>query len=145
PDGILPYFFKDGLLYWKRRVVVPPENPELITKLLVEFHSSPIGGHAGFLRTYARVATYFFWPGMRRVIREFVRSCQICQRAKSCQLQPAGLLSPLPIPNQVWEDIAMDFITGLPNSKGYTVIMVVVDRLSKYAHFAPVKLRIIYS
>nr|GEW80641.1 hypothetical protein [Tanacetum cinerariifolium] len=139
PDGILPYFFKDGLLYWKRRDVVPLENLELITKLLVEFHSSPIGGHAGFLRTYALAATYFFWPGMRRAIHEFVRSFQICHRAKSCQLQSAGFLSPLPIPNQVWEDIAMDFITGLPNFKGYTIIMVVIDRLSKYAHFAPLR------
>nr|GEW77316.1 hypothetical protein [Tanacetum cinerariifolium] len=129
PDGILPYFFKDVLLYWKRRVVVPPENPELITKLLVEFHSSPIGGHAGFLRTYARVVICSDIPnitrkepktGQKRTREriEYARagnyqekstkvnlsmrlaSCQICQRAKSCQLQPAGLLSQLPIPNQ---------------------------------------------
>ncbi|GKD49208.1 ty3-gypsy retrotransposon protein [Tanacetum coccineum] len=133
------YSSKNGLLYWKDRVVVPPENEELLKKLLVEFHSSTIGGHAGFLRTYARIATYFYWPGMRRTIREFVRHCQICQRAKSSQLHPAGLLSPLPIPNQVWEDVAMDFITGLPTSKGYTVIMVVIDRLSKYAHFAALR------
>ncbi|GJR60075.1 transposon Tf2-1 polyprotein [Tanacetum coccineum] len=72
---------------------------------------------------------------MRRDIRNFVRACQICQRAKTSQLHPVGLLSPLPIPNQVLEDVAMDFITDLPNSRGYTVIMVVIDRLSKYAHF----------
>ncbi|GJS31472.1 ty3-gypsy retrotransposon protein [Tanacetum coccineum] len=133
------YSSKNGLLYWKDRVVVPLENDELLKKLLVEFHSSTIGGHASFQRTYARIATYFYWPGMRRTIREFVRRCQICQRAKSSQLHLAGLLSPLPIPNQVWEDVAMDFITGIPNSKGYTVIMVVIDRLSKYAHFASLR------
>ncbi|GJT78681.1 reverse transcriptase [Tanacetum coccineum] len=108
------------------RVVVPPENDELLKKLLVEFHSSTIGGHAGFLRTYARIATYFYWPGMRRTIREFVRHCQICQRAKSSQLHPAGLLSPLPIPNQVWEDVAMDFINVLLIQKCGTFVQKVV-------------------
>ncbi|GKD65754.1 ty3-gypsy retrotransposon protein, partial [Tanacetum coccineum] len=131
------YEVKNGFLYWKNRLVIPPESRDLRTKLLVEFHSSTLGGHARFLRTYAHIATYFFWPGMRRDIRDYVRSCQICQRAKTSQLHPVGLLYPLPIPNQVWEDVAMDFIIGLPNSRRYTVIMVVIDRLSKYAHFAP--------
>ena len=76
---------------------------------------------------------------MHRDIRSFIQSCQICQQAKSIQLHPTSLLSPLPIPNQVWEDVAMDFITGLPISKGYLVILVVIDRLSKYGHFAPFK------
>ena len=74
---------------------------------------------------------------MRQDIKSFIRSCSICQRAKTSQLHPVSLLNPLSIPTQVWEDTAMDFITGLPIFKGYSVIMVVIDHLSKYGHFVP--------
>lgn len=72
-------------------------------------------------------------------IKVFVSNCLLCQQAKTSTTLPAGLLQSLPIPTQIWEDVAMDFITWLPASQGYTVIMVVVDRLSKYGHFAPLK------
>jgi len=106
---------------------------------LHEFHSSLVGGHTGFARTLARIAAQFYWNGMHKDIREYVQNCLVCQQAKTTTFLPSGLLQPLPIPNQIWEDLAIDFITGLPSPGGYTVILVVIDRLSKYAYFSPLK------
>lgn len=116
-----------------------PKDASIKSQLLYEYHSTPIGGHAGFLRTYARLALQFYWPGMFQDVKAFVRHCTICQQAKSAHTHPAGLLQPLPIPQQIWEDISFDFITSLPASKGFTVIFVIVDRLSKFGHFVPLK------
>jgi len=132
------YSVKQGLLFWKGRIVIPTDH-YLVQQVLQEFHSSATGGHSGYSRTLARISSKFYWQGMNTAIKEFVQNCLICQQAKTSNTLPSGLLQPLPIPDMIWEDIAMDFITGLPPSHGFTVIFVVVDRLSKYGHFSPLK------
>ncbi|VFR02721.1 unnamed protein product [Cuscuta campestris] len=124
----------NGLLYYKHRLLLSPNSP-LREKLLHEFHSTPIAGHQGVERTFKRLAAVFYWQGMRRDVKRFVAACVACQATKYSTQKPGGLLQPLPIPERVWDSASMDFITGLPPSRGFTVIMVVVDRLSKYAHF----------
>ncbi|RVW64852.1 Transposon Ty3-I Gag-Pol polyprotein [Vitis vinifera] len=129
-----PYQWRNGLVCYNNRIVVPPGSP-LIHCLLREFHDTPMGGHSRILRTYKRLSQQFYWPSMRRSVHQYVAACDVCQKAKAETMSPAGLLQPLPIPCQVWDDITMDFIDGLPRSDGKTSIMVVVDRLSKSAHF----------
>ena len=91
-----------------------------------------------FIKPFKRIKANFYWPKMREDVLAFIRECEIYQTHNVEKLAPTRLLQPLPIPNQVWEDISMDFIDGLPTSQGKTTIFVVVDRLSKYAHFIPI-------
>ena len=77
---------------------------------------------------------------MKKDIAEYVAVCDVCQRVKAEHQKPAGLLQPLPIPEWKWDKLGMDFITGLPGTRSdYDSIWVVVDRLTKVAHFIPVK------
>lgn len=80
---------------------------------------------------------FFYWKGLKSDVMLFVQQCQICQQAKSERVHPAGLLQPLPVPRGAWEEITMDFIEGLPKSEGFDIILVVVDRFTKFAHFYP--------
>ena len=121
---------KDGLLFYKGRLIIPSET-ELRTQVLHLLHSSPQGGHSGFHKTYYRAKVEFYWAGMKNEIRQFIQECDNCQQNKSENVYPAVLLQPLPIPTRVWTNISMDFIEGLPRSEGYNVILVMVDRLSK--------------
>ena len=111
----------------------------LISKIMVDCHSSPIGGHFGFHRTLSCINHNFFWSNMCGMIKDFLHQCDVCRWFKIDCMKPRGLFQPLPVPTQMWTDISMDFIEGLPSSNGYTAIMVVVDRLKKYAHFVALK------
>jgi len=134
-----PYYsLLDQLLYWKGRSVLP-KGHELVKKILQEFHNTLLGGHSGFTRTLKRITTQLYWPGMQADIREYMYNCLICQQTKHATTLPSRLLQPLPIPEQIWKDVAMDFIIGLPSSNGHTIIMLVIDRLSKYAHLVSLK------
>ncbi|PNY02508.1 retrotransposon-related protein [Trifolium pratense] len=138
PDAKPGYTVHQDTLFYHGRLVLSPMSPS-IPLLQQEFHNTPTGGHSGYLRTYIRLAENLYWIGMQKQVRDFVRSCDICQRQKYAATTPGGLLQPLPIPNAIWEDLSLDFITGLPKSKGYTAVLVFVDRLSKYSHFILLK------
>ena len=81
------------------------------------------------------MAVGWYWVGLKKGVAEHVACCEVCQRSKASSLSLMGLLQPLPIPKQIWEDISMNFVEGLPVSEGYDTLLVVVDQLSKYAIF----------
>ena len=134
PNSSVDYSWTDNILRYKDRVAISLTST-LKTHILAELHSSPTAEHAGIQKTYARTCRSFFWTSMKNDILTFVVECDVCQRNKGEIIKLPGTLQPLPLPTSVWIDFCMDSITSLPKSGNKLVIMVVVDRLSKYAHF----------
>ena len=129
----------EGVLWFKNRLVVP-KDLELRKQILDEAHLSRYSIHPGSNKMYQDLKQRFWWTRMKREIASYVSECDTCRRVKASHLRSAGPLQPLSIPSWKWEDISMDFIVGLPKtSKGYDSIWVIVDRLTKSAHFLPVK------
>ena len=132
-DGVLaaPWRLVDGLLLHGTRIFVPNYD-DLRHQVLTLAHSA---GHEGIQKTLHRLRADFYMPHDRALVQDWVRTCTTCQQNKTLAQQPGGLLQPLEVPSQVWADISMDFIEGLPKVAGKSVILTVVDRFSKYAHF----------
>ncbi len=129
----------NGLIYFCRddnyKLCVPKDLQKTIT---AEIHDSlPYSAHAGFHRTYNKVASIYYWPKMTRTIKHYVQTCDICQKAKPKRHGQRGFLKSIPIPSQPFEVITMDFIMDLPLSNGYNAILTIVDKLTKYTHFIP--------
>ncbi|BAS93193.1 Os05g0296332 [Oryza sativa Japonica Group] len=125
---------------WNGKRVCVPDNRELKQLILQEAHESPYSIHPGSTKMYLDLKEKYWWVSMKREIAEFVALCDVCQRVKAEHQRPAGLLQPLQVPEWKWDEIGMDFITGLPKTQGgYDSIWVVVDRLTKVARFIPVK------
>eukprot|EP00253_Pinus_taeda_P004559 PITA_04559 len=128
------YRVVDEIIYYRDRIFLT-KGSQLKKKILQASHDSPLASHQGFTKTYKAIRERFSWKGLKKDVLQHVRECDVCQRKKGEMSHPAGLLQPLPIPGGKWECISMDFITGLPMVQGKDCIFVVVDRLTKNAHF----------
>ena len=91
-------------------------------------------GTPGLPKPMTGLNILFIWDGMKQDVRNFVAECDVCQHNKGEIVKSPSTLQLLLIPPSIWQDISMDFIVGLPKSGNKSVIMVVVNRLSKYAH-----------
>jgi hypothetical protein len=101
----------------------------------LSFILHPQSRHSGFTKTYDRVKCSFLWDGMKQDVLTFVAEFDVCQHKKGETIKSPSTLKPLQIPLDIWRDISMDCIVGLPKSRNRSVIMVVVDPISNYAHF----------
>jgi hypothetical protein len=129
------------VLRYKGRAYVP-EEPALRQEILFQHHDTPMAGHFGARRTHENISRLYYWPSLDHDVQEYVRTCAVCQRSKAPRHSKHGQLAPLPIPRDIFEEVTLDFITGLPparDSSGcvFDAILVIVDRLSKMAIYIP--------
>eukprot|EP00253_Pinus_taeda_P011774 PITA_11774 len=117
-----------------------PKEGGIRETILEESDRALYCAHPGVKKMYADARKLFFWAGMKHDIVQFVAKCLKCQRVKANHRHPAGLLQPRDIPTSKWEVISMDFVVGLPlTSQRHNAILVIVDKLTKSAHFIPVR------
>jgi hypothetical protein len=139
--GKCPEFREDEhrIVWYKNRVYVPMDET-LREEILAEGHDSKYCIHPGSTKTYANLKKIFWWRNMKADIAGHVAQCDICNRVKAEHHKPVGLLKTLDVSVWKWESISMDFIVGLPRTpKGNDSIWVIVDRLTKVAHFIAVR------
>jgi len=128
-----------GTVCFGKRIYVP-EIKSIREMILREAHDSAYSIHPGSTKMYLDLKEKYWWYGLKRDVAEYVAICDTCQRVKAEHQRPAGLLQPMKIPEWKWEEVGMDFIVGLPRTQsGYDSIWVIVDRLTKVAHFILVK------
>jgi hypothetical protein len=127
--------FKNGLLLHRGKVYVPKDQ-DLCLELLKLHHDTLLAGHPGWWKTLKLLSCNYWWPGMSIDVKKYVQGCDTCQRNKSTNTAPYGLLQPNEVSGGPWEIITVDLITELPKSVNlagnvWTTIMVVVDRFTK--------------
>ena len=128
--------FQDGLLLNNQGLIYVPDNGSRLM-ILKSCHDSITAGHFGEKKTIELVSRDFWWPKYRAYIKDYIRTCEICKRAKKPRHRPFGMLQPLPVPTRPWKDISLDLIVELPCSKNFDSILTIVDRLTKMAHLIP--------
>ncbi|GJS01512.1 putative reverse transcriptase domain-containing protein [Tanacetum coccineum] len=128
----------DGEIYFFDRIWIPSVGG--VRKLIMdEAHTSRYSVHPGADKMYHDLRDLYWWPGMKRDIAEYVSKCLTCSMIKAEHQKPSGFLQQPEIPEWKWEKITMDLVTKLPRScGGYDAIWVIVDRLTKSAHFLPI-------
>ncbi|GJZ37726.1 putative reverse transcriptase domain-containing protein [Tanacetum coccineum] len=129
----------DGTLCLNNRSWLPRYG-DLRTLIMHESHKSKYSVHPGSDKMYQDMKQLYWWPNMKADIATYVSKCLTCLRVKAEHQKPSGLLVQPEIPQWKWDNITMDFVTKLPRTqRGNDTIWVIVDRLTKSAHFLPMR------
>jgi hypothetical protein len=127
------------VLWYKGRICVP-DIKEIKNLILLEAHDFAYSIHPRGNKKYQDIKVSYLWYGMKHEVAEYMALCDPRQRVKAEHQRLTRLLQPLKVPEWKWEKVSMDFIVGIPRTqRGYDSIWVIIDRLTKVAHFIPVK------
>jgi hypothetical protein len=126
---------RDGY-FWRLDRLCIPQNSELRLRLIIELHESSSPCHRGVVSTLAKALDRFWWKRPRQDVKEFCERCVACRRPKIRPLMDATLY-PLHVPPRPWHTVGLDYLTNLHGSNGFNSVLIVVDHLTRMAHFLP--------
>jgi len=126
----------DGVLRFRGKIYVL-WNMDLRRQVVSLCHDTKVTGHPGHWKTLELVSRDYWWPQISRYIGQYIGTCDLCLRMKLIRQAPVGKLHPLQIPDSRWNTLSVDFVVELPLSSRHDTVMMVVDSVSKRAHFIP--------
>ena len=124
----------NGRLHYQGLLYVPDYHA-LYLCLCKLHHDTPIAGHLGIRNTYELLHCSYYWPNIQSFVHRYIRHCHVCKRSKGSRFKKQSVLQPLPVPEQRWQDLSIDLVTGIPEVHGHDATCCVVDRLSKERHY----------
>ena len=115
--------------------------------MISRHHNDLLARHFSINEIRELVGQKYYWPSLRKDVKDYVRGCDVCLTSKTVRHKPYGDLQSLLVPTHRWKDLLMDFVTGLPlfadwKGNSYDLILVIVDHLIKMVHYEPVKVTI---